>query len=54
MAVASYPQLFGFECPAALNSHVAWGGILLALVLFGPGPLSVDALVLRRLGLNRR
>jgi putative oxidoreductase len=57
MAVASYPQLFGFDCPAALNSHVAWGAILLALLLFGPGPLSLDALLLRRLGLaplNRR
>jgi len=33
------------------------GAILLALLLFGPGPLSLDALLLRRLGLaplNRR
>ena len=52
MAVISYPQLFGFECPAGINAHFYWGSILLALSLFGPGRLSVDALVLRRLGLR--
>jgi putative oxidoreductase len=52
MAVASYLDLFGFECPAAINSHYYWGAILLALVIFGPGRLSVDALVLRRMGLR--
>jgi putative oxidoreductase len=53
MAVISYPQLWGFDCPAAIQSHFLWGTILLALVLFGPGALSLDALALRRLGLAR-
>jgi putative oxidoreductase len=52
MAVASYLELFGFECPAAINSHYFWGAILLALVVFGPGRLSVDALALRSAGLK--
>ena len=51
MAVVSYPQLFGFDCPAALQSHFVWGTIALALVVFGPGSLSIDALALRRLRL---
>ena len=50
MAVISYPQLFKFDCPAAINSHAYWGTILLSLVVFGLGPLSVDTLVLRKLG----
>jgi len=54
MAVISYPQLWGFDCPAAIHMHVVWGAILAALVLFGPGRLSVDAVVLRRLGLAPR
>jgi len=54
IAVVSYPQLFGFECPAGINSHYYWGSILLALCVFGPGKLSLDALLLRRLGLNAR
>ena len=52
MAVISYPQLWGFDCPAAIQSHFWWGSILLALVLFGPGRLSIDRLVLERLGLR--
>ena len=52
MAVVSYPDLFGFECPAGINAHYYWGSILLALVAFGPGRISLDALVLRRLGLD--
>jgi putative oxidoreductase len=52
-AVVSYPQLWGFDCPAAINSHFSWGAILIALVVFGPGLLSVDAVVLRRLGLDK-
>jgi putative oxidoreductase len=51
MAVVSYPDLFGFECPAGINAHYYWGSILLALVAFGPGRISLDALILRRLGL---
>jgi putative oxidoreductase len=50
MAVVSYPQLWGFDCPAGINSHFYWGSLLLALFVFGPGTLSVDALVLRRWG----
>ena len=52
MAVISYPQLWGFDCPAGIHMHFVWGGILLALTLFGPGALSLDALILRRLGLR--
>jgi putative oxidoreductase len=48
MAVISYPDLFGFECPAAINSHYYWGSILLALVAFGPGKISLDALIRSR------
>ena len=54
MAVISYPQLWGFDCPAAIHMHFVWGAILVALVLFGPGKWSLDALVLRRLGLAPR
>jgi len=52
MAVASYLDLFGFECPAGINSHYYWGSVLLALTVFGPGRISIDELVLRRLGLD--
>ena len=51
MAVISYPQLFGFDCPAGLQMHFVWGAILLLLTVFGPGALSLDDTVLRRLGL---
>ncbi len=44
MAVISYPLLFTFECPAALNDHRYWGLLLLVLMVFGPGRLSVDAM----------
>ena len=27
MAVVSYPQLFGFECPAGIHFHFFWGSI---------------------------
>ncbi|WP_374336551.1 DoxX family protein [Methyloversatilis sp.] len=42
MAVLSYPALFGFDCPAALQSHLWWGAGLLAVLAFGPGSLSAD------------
>jgi len=53
MAVASYLDLFGFECPAGINSHYYWGSILLALTVFGPGKISLDELILQRFGLKR-
>jgi putative oxidoreductase len=53
MAVASYLDLFGFECPAGINSHYYWGSILLALMVFGPGKISLDELILQRFGLKR-
>ncbi len=55
MAVVSYyPTLAGFDCPAALQSHFFWGSLLLALVAFGPGKLSLDELILGKLGLTKR
>jgi putative oxidoreductase len=51
MAVLSYPQLWEFECPAAINFHFFWGAILVLLVAFGPGALSADRIGLRRVGL---
>jgi len=53
MAVLSYPQLFSFDCPAAINDHFYWGLCLLVLVAFGPGRLSLDALIARQYGLRR-
>ena len=51
LAVISYPQLWGFDCPAGINAHVYWGSILLALTIFGPGKLSLDHLIVQRMGL---
>jgi putative oxidoreductase len=51
MAVISYPLLFTFDCPAALNDHRYWGILLLVLVVFGPGRLSADWLFGRAKGL---
>ncbi len=48
MAVLSYPQLFTFECPAAINDHLYWGILLLVLAAFGPGKFSLDAWLKRR------
>ena len=53
MAVVSYPDLFGFDCPAGINSHFYWGSILLALMVFGPGKISLDEFILKRVGLKR-
>ena len=47
MAVVSYPQLFKFECPAAINDHFYWGALLLVVVAFGPGRISLDWLANR-------
>lgn len=48
MAVISYPQLFEFECPAAVNDHFYWGICLLVIVAFGAGKLSLDNLLSSR------
>ena len=48
MAVLSYPQLFSFDCPAAINDHFYWGLCLLVLLAFGPGRVSLDALIARQ------
>ena len=45
MAVVSYPQLWKFDCPAAINDHKYWGIMLLVLVVFGPGRFALDALM---------
>lgn len=42
MAVISYPQLWTFECPAALNDHFYWGICLLVLIVIGPGKIALD------------
>jgi len=43
MAVLSYPQLFTFECPAAIQSHLYWGLLLLVPLTAGGGRFSLDA-----------
>ena len=50
MAVISYPQLFQFECPAAINDHFYWGALILVLFAFGPGRVSLDAWLARKVG----
>lgn len=50
MAVLSYPQLFSFDCPAAINDHFYWGIMLLALLVYGPGRISLDQALARRRG----
>ena len=48
MAVLSYPQLFMFDCPAAVNDHFFWGILMLVLVAYGPGRFSLDAVLSRK------
>lgn len=50
MAVISYPQLFHFPCPAAINDHFYWGALLLTLAAFGPGRFSLDGWLSRKSG----
>jgi putative oxidoreductase len=45
MAVISYPDLFTFECPAAINDHLYWGLLLLVLLCFGAGKFSLDSIL---------
>jgi putative oxidoreductase len=49
MAVLSYAALFQFECPAAIQSHFFWGTLILFVAAFGPGDLSLDAWLKRRI-----
>ncbi len=51
MAVISYRQVLlaeGFE--AALAQHVLWGFMLIVLMVYGPGKLSLDHLLFQRRG----
>lgn len=45
VAVVSLQEI----APAALQQHVFWGSLLLALVLWGPGKWSLDRLIAPRL-----
>ena len=45
VAVISYPQLFEFDCPAAIHQHFFWGACLLVLAVFGGGRFSIDAIL---------
>jgi putative oxidoreductase len=49
MAVISYPQLWEFDCPAAINDHFYWTILLLIVVVFGAGRLSLDAQLKNRI-----
>jgi putative oxidoreductase len=49
MAVISYADVL-FTIPAAIGQHYLWGFMLLMLVAYGPGQISVDHLLTR----NRR
>lgn len=46
IAVISYPALM----PVGIKDHELWGFMLAMLVFFGPGKLSIDHFVLKRLG----
>ena len=48
MAVISYPKLFTFDCPAAINDHFYWAVLLLVLLVWGPGKIAADTLIWRR------
>ena len=51
LAVISYAHVLfqeGFE--AAIGQHYLWGFMLLVLIIYGPGALSIDGLLVRRSG----
>ena len=50
VAVLSLPEI----APAALGQHQLWGALLLAVLLWGPGRLSLDALIGPRLSSSVR
>lgn len=49
MAVISYPALFKFDCPAAVNDHFYWGALLLVTATFGPGRIALDQWLAKRM-----
>jgi putative oxidoreductase len=49
IAVISYPDLM----PAGVEEHMVWGILLLVTLLHGPGKLSLDYLLGKRLGWDR-
>lgn len=44
IAIISYPQLWEYECPAAINDHFYWSILLLVVATFGAGRFSVDSI----------
>jgi putative oxidoreductase len=51
LAVISYAHVLyqeGFE--AAIGQHYLWGFMLLVIIFYGPGALSIDGLLARRSG----
>lgn len=49
MAVISYSDVLLAEgSEAAIGQHILWGTLLLGLIVFGPGKISVDAWLERR------
>jgi putative oxidoreductase len=54
VAVISYSNVLLAEgSEAALGNHILWGTLLLGLIVFGPGKISVDAWLERRAALSR-
>jgi putative oxidoreductase len=48
MAVISYRQVLLAEgSEAALGQHILWGSLLMFLIVYGPGKVSLDYLLLR-------
>jgi putative oxidoreductase len=55
MAVISYSDVLLAEgSEAALGQHLLWGTLLLGLIVFGPGKISVDAWLERRAAARRQ